>query len=70
MISFDKQIYCNAAVIQACEDYRQLADIRYFENKTQILCEINNPQADPELITNEFCNYVLNLTVMMGGTTN
>ena len=70
MISFDSQIYRRSAIRQACSDYHDLADIQYTENGNQVLCEINNPQGDPELIADEFSNYVLNLTVMMGGATN
>ena len=70
MISFDSSIYRKEAVRQACSDYRELADIRIIEEPGSFLCDIRNPQADPDLISDEFCNYVLNLTIMMGGASN
>ncbi len=70
MISFDSSIYRREAVRQACADYRELADIRYSEKGGRILCEIRKPKGDPDLIADEFRNYVLNLTVMMGGAAN
>lgn len=68
MISFDSLIYKKEAVIQACSDYRELADIRCAERDGILFCELHNPRGDEELIADEFCNYILNLSVMMGGT--
>ena len=68
MISFDSSIYQKKAMIQACSDYRELADIRCVERDGKVLCELRNPKGDEELIADEFCNYVLNLSVLMGGT--
>ena len=67
MISFDKSIYLKDAVIRACTDYMELANIKIKEQDGRIFCEMKNAKANPELITDEFSNYVLNLTVMMGG---
>ena len=68
MIFFDASIYPEAAVRQACADYREIADIRADKAPGGLRCEIRNPQGDPVLIADEFCNYVLNLAVAMGGT--
>ena len=68
MIVFDASIYEKAAVKRACADYRELADIRMTEQNGSFRCEIRNPKGDPQLIANEFGNYVLNLTVMMEDT--
>ncbi len=70
MISFDGSIYLKEAVKKACRDYQSIADIRMTENNGLICCSIQNPRADPERIRDEFGNYVLNLTVMMGGSEN
>lgn len=67
MICFDKTIYHKAAILRACSDYIGLADIRLDEKNGQFCCEIRNPKGDPGQIADEFGNYVLNLTVMMGG---
>ena len=67
MISFDKSIYSKAAIFQACDDYKELAKIKTIEGDNHVICEIVCQQNVAELIRNEFCNYVLNLTVMMGG---
>ena len=68
MISFDGSIYTKSAIENACADYKSLADIFMTEKDGCFYCEIKNPQGDYDLISKEFCNYVLNLTVMIGGT--
>lgn len=70
MISFDTSIYKAEAVKQACADYRELADIRYRQKGGKIFCELRHPKGNEELIADEFCNYVLNLSVLMGGAVN
>lgn len=67
MISFDSSIYLVSAVERACADFHNLADIRITLKGKLIFCEISNPRGDLALICDEFSNYVLNLTVMMGG---
>lgn len=67
MISFDKSIYSKVAILQACNDYKELARFSIFEDDNHVLCEMVCQQSETELIRNEFCNYVLNLTVMIGG---
>ena len=66
MISFDGSIYSKAAVEQACEDYKGIADISVAEKGGYLICDIRNPLGDLRLIESEFANYVLNLTVVMG----
>lgn len=68
MIEFDKLIYLKSALEQACKDYSQLAVIQLFESEKKYICKVEKPQGNLELIQDEFCNYVLNMTVMMGGT--
>ncbi len=70
MISFDKGIYLKDAVIQGCHDYENIATICYKETSEQIFCEIMCSHNELEQIENEFGNYVLDLSVMMGGTNN
>ena len=67
MISFDHSIYLKDAILQACRDYKDLAEFKTSERNGRIICDIIHAEADPELVENEFGNYVLNLTVMMGG---
>lgn len=70
MISFDSSIYKAEAVQQACIDYHELVDIRYKQKGKMIFCELHHPKGDEKLIADEFCNYVLNLSVLMGGAVN
>lgn len=70
MIAYDKSLYSRQAIERAIEDYREIAHIFLTENKEEYLCEFREAQGEIELIQNEFSNYVLNLTIMMGGTEN
>ena len=67
MIRFDASLYNRGAVMQAVEDYREIAEIAVRDRDGFCECELLRSQAEKELVELEFGNYVLNLSVMMEG---
>ena len=67
MIRFDLGIYQERAVLSAVQDYQSIAEIRCRKTGKEILCEIVHSEYDLALTENEFCNYVLSLSVSMEG---
>ncbi len=64
---FDAAIYPRAAVARAVRDYRGLAAIRVTETDGACVCALDGTRYDEALTCREFENYVLELTVSMGG---
>ena len=77
MIAFDLSLYSEDAVLRAIQDYKGIAEIEYkatqknpgLDNNAekQIECVISHSMYDIETTRLEFCNYVLSLTISMGG---
>ena len=67
MIMFDTSLYQEKAVMQAVEDYREIAGFRCWKTEKGIGCSLERNKYDPEITCKEFSNYVLCLSIGMNG---
>ena len=67
MIMFDTSLYQEKAVMQAMNDYREIADFRCRKTEKGIGCALERSKYDPEITCREFSNYVLCLSVGLNG---
>lgn len=64
LISFDKKIYTLKAVKGAVKEFKPWADFELRQKDKKIQVELKNLEADiQEKLKDEFCNYVLFLTI-------
>ncbi len=66
MIAFDLQIYSPKAIQEAIREYHELARIDVVKECGQWICIIKDTVLDFEQTCQEFSNYVLGLTVIIG----
>ena len=60
-IELTKEFYDKSAIIQAIEAYKEIASIKFTENKNCYICTVESSKPSPQLVLNEFSNYVLGL---------
>lgn len=62
-IGFDDRIYEIKFIMQAIEDYNNIASISYIFNESNHIITLTFKEftLDFELIKNEFCNYLIEL---------
>ena len=62
-IQFDLSIYSSKAVTQAVKDYESIADIQVEINDSVCSCHFSQSKYDLVMTSDEFSNYVLELSV-------
>ena len=58
-IAFTKSFYDKHTIVKAIDAYNAIASITLTETDLDYICEIMNSEYDPQLVLNEFANYIL-----------
>ena len=66
MIRFDLTLYSAGAIVEAVEDYKDIASIAMDVQESICSCRIEKTIYDPNMVEKEFGNYVLDKTVSKG----
>ncbi|SCY47357.1 hypothetical protein SAMN02910370_02714 [Lachnospiraceae bacterium XPB1003] len=56
-----KEFYENDALLKAIQAYKSLADISFTEDDNYYYYNINKSDYEPDLVANEFENYILGI---------
>lgn len=60
-IELTKKFYDKPTIIQAITAYKEIASIKFDENEDYYVCTVKSSKHSPQLVLNEFSNYVLGL---------
>ncbi|SFQ07430.1 hypothetical protein SAMN04487928_11767 [Butyrivibrio proteoclasticus] len=60
-IELTKKFYDKRAIIQSIAAYKDIASIKMSESQDYYICTVESSNHSPQLVLNEFSNYVLGL---------